>query len=466
MGEQNLQRNEREDRHRDARIEQNCNSSEHNCNRRERERERALPSESVVTIMEPARDLNAPLLPESDGDNSIEEVRSPSGALGSKRASSDLLTDDRLLLPQLSGKWIFKVQQSNLGKWDEKFQDAGDGSQERQEYNRKQRATLQAYQEVHNLDKEVHDLDLPLQERASTAKLELAENLAVNASNLANILLLILKVYASVRSGSIAIIASTLDSLLDLLAGAILWFTRYTMRSYDKYKFPIGNSRVQPVGIVIFAAAMATLGIQVLIEAVRQLVDHEASDKMSTSELVWLCSIMGLATIVKLGLFLYCRSFENEIIRAYSKDHYFDVLTNVVGLGSALLANWFYWWIDPVGAIILAVYTIVNWSQTVLENAVSLIGKGAPPETIQKFTYLALTHSSKIKRIDTVRAYTFGLSYFVEVDIELPEDMPLKEAHDIGQSLQDKFERLPEVERAFVHLDHECFHKPEHSLQI
>ncbi|KAH7416415.1 hypothetical protein KP509_14G090600 [Ceratopteris richardii] len=274
-----------------------------------------------------------------------------------------------------------------------------------------------------------------------------------------------MKVYASVKTRSIAIIASTLDSLLDLLAGAILWFTKYSMSSYDVYSYPIGKSRLQPVGIVIFAAVMATLGVQVLIEAVSQLLEHDASSKLSISQLEWLCSIMGIATVVKLLLFLYCRSFKNEIIKAYSQDHSFDILTNVVGLAAAILADKFYWWIDPVGAILLALYTIINWSKTVLENAVSLIGKCAPPEMIQKLTYMALCHSADIKRIDTVRAYTFGAAYFVEVDIELPEEMPLKEAHDIGQSLQDKFECLPEVERAFVHLDHECSHKPEHSLQ-
>lgn len=42
--------------------------------------------------------------------------------------------------------------------------------------------------------------------------------------------------------------------------------------------------------------------------------------------------------------------------------------------------------------------------------------------------------------------------------------MPLKEAHAIGESLQIKIEELPEVERAFVHLDFECDHKPEHSI--
>ena len=38
--------------------------------------------------------------------------------------------------------------------------------------------------------------------------------------------------------------------------------------------------------------------------------------------------------------------------------------------------------------------------------------------------------------------------------------MKLRESHDIGESLQLKIERLPEVERAFVHLDYEWEHDP------
>ncbi|KAF7147100.1 hypothetical protein RHSIM_Rhsim03G0035700 [Rhododendron simsii] len=102
----------------------------------------------------------------------------------------------------------------------------------------------------------------------------------------------------------------------------------------------------------------------------------------------------------------------------YWPDHYFDVATNLVGLMAAVLGDKFYWWIDPVGAIILAVYTIANWSGTVLENAegscsfsVSLVGQSAPPEVLQK---LVLRHHPQIKWVDTVRTYPFGVLYFVE----------------------------------------------------
>ncbi|XP_075093657.1 metal tolerance protein 4 isoform X2 [Nicotiana tabacum] len=289
------------------------------------------------------------------------------------------------------------------------------------DYYEKQFETLKSFEEVDSIVASNCIDAEDLEEQAQHER-------AMKISNYANVVLLALKIYATVKSGSLAIAASTLDSLLDLMAGAILWLTHLSMKNINIYKYPIGKLRVQPVGIIIFAAVMATL-----------------------------------ATVVKLALWLYCRSSGNNIVRAYAKDHYFDVVTNVVGLVAAVLGDKFYWWIDPVGALILAIYTISNWSGTVLENAASLVGQSAPPEYLQKLTYLVIRHP-QVKRVDTVRAYTFGVLYFVEVDIELPEDLPLKEAHTIGETLQINLEKLPDVERAFVHLDFECEHKPEHSV--
>lgn len=327
------------------------------------------------------------------------------------------------------------------------------------EYYEKQFETLKSFEEVDALTASTDDI----LEETGLSQEQIQQERAMKISNYANIVLLILKIYATIRSGSIAIAASTLDSLLDLMAGGILWFTHLSMKNINIYKYPIGKLRVQPVGIIVFAAVMATLGFQILIQALKELIEDDPSEDMSSNQLIWLCAIMITATVVKLALWLYCRTSGNDIVRAYAKDHYFDVVTNVVGLAAALLGDKFYWWIDPAGAIALALYTIWNWSGTVMENAISLVGQSASPDFLQKLTYLVLRHP-QVKRIDTVRAYTFGVLYFVEVDIELPEELPLKEAHTIGESLQMKIEKIPEVERAFVHLDYECEHKPEHTI--
>lgn len=74
-----------------------------------------------------------------------------------------------------------------------------------------------------------------------------SETFAIRLSNFANLVLFVAKVYASIESRSLAVIASTLDSLLDLLSGFILWFTSHAMRKPNQYRYPIGKKRMQPV---------------------------------------------------------------------------------------------------------------------------------------------------------------------------------------------------------------------------
>lgn len=74
-----------------------------------------------------------------------------------------------------------------------------------------------------------------------------SERMAVHISNIANLFLFMAKVYASVESRSLAVIASTMDSFLDLLSGLILWFTSHAMKNPNQYHYPIGKKRMQPV---------------------------------------------------------------------------------------------------------------------------------------------------------------------------------------------------------------------------
>ncbi|KAF3792469.1 Metal tolerance protein 10 [Nymphaea thermarum] len=322
------------------------------------------------------------------------------------------------------------------------------------EYYKKQGKILEGFTEMETL---IELGCLPGLTEDELKELARSEKSAIHLSNLANLILFAAKVYASVESKSLAVIASTLDSLLDLLSGFILWFTAHAMRKPNQYRYPIGKRRMQPVGIVVFASVMATLGFQILLESARQLIAQKER---------WLIGIMVSVTVIKFGLMVYCQRFENEIVRAYAKDHFFDVVTNSIGLATAILAVRFLWWIDPTGAILIALYTMSTWAKTVLENVWSLVGKTAPPEYLQTLTYLIWNHHVEIRHIDTVRAYTFGSHYFVEVDIVLPGDMPLRKAHDIGEELQERLEQLPQVERAFVHLDFECSHRPEHNKKV
>ncbi len=95
-----------------------------------------------------------------------------------------------------------------------------------------------------------------------------------------------------------------------------------------------------------------------------------------------------------------------------------------------------------------------------------LVGRAATPDFQKKLTWMCINHDQRILHIDTVTAFHYGNNFLVEVHIVLPEEMSVKVAHDIQETLQQKLEILTEVERAFVHIDYETHHDPttEHKL--
>lgn len=116
----------------------------------------------------------------------------------------------------------------------------------------------------------------------------------------------------------------------------------------------------------------------------------------------------------------------------------------------------------------MALYLVLGWFETGHEQVQQLSGKVASRELIASLIWIAMHSSPQIQYVDTVRAYHVGDGVQAEVDIVLPPEMTLREAHDVGEALTLRLERLDDVVRAFVHLDYEFDHHPgcEHVYQL
>jgi len=149
-------------------------------------------------------------------------------------------------------------------------------------------------------------------------------------------------------------------------------------------------------------------------------------------------------------------------VRMLWEDHRNDLFVSSFAILTAAGGSKLVWWLDPVGGMIIALGIIASWLRTLYGQFQFLAGKSAPHDFLQLVIYKAATFSDEIEQVDTVRAYHSGPNFFVEVDIVMAGDTPLWKAHDLSQQMQDKLETLPGVERAFVHVDHEATHTPEH----
>jgi len=98
---------------------------------------------------------------------------------------------------------------------------------------------------------------------------------------IANIVLLVAKVVAAFSSSSLSLIASLVDSALDLLCTLIIWTTnklvQWRIRRLQ-HKFPVGRRRLEPLGILVFSIIMIVSFLQILQESVIKLLPGAARD--------------------------------------------------------------------------------------------------------------------------------------------------------------------------------------------
>ena len=149
-------------------------------------------------------------------------------------------------------------------------------------------------------------------------------NLAIHLSNLANLVLLASKFPLCILTGSLAIIASVLDSVLDLAVGLLLWATRRAVRNENKYQYPIGKARMQPLGIVVFAAIMGTVCIQIMMQGLIDIVSMHTTPALPplrdgvTLKSLLVIVVMCSNIVIKAALWIYCRLFRSEIVKVAS----------------------------------------------------------------------------------------------------------------------------------------------------
>ncbi|CAI6333891.1 unnamed protein product [Periconia digitata] len=279
---------------------------------------------------------------------------------------------------------------------------------------------------------------------------------AVNASFIVNFCLFIIQMYAAISTGSLSLFATAADAFMDLVSSVVMLVTSRLAARPSVYKYPVGRTRIETIGIIMFCCLMTTVAIQLIIESGRTLgggeKDHE---QLHIIPIVF----VGVAIFSKGVLCVYCYLFRRyPSVHVFFVDHRNDIVVNAFGLTMSIIGSRVVWYLDPIGAILIGLLILFSWAANAFEHIWLLVGKSAPKEFISKLIYLVVTHDTRISKVDTCRAYHAGQNYYVEVDIVMDEELPLKITHDVSQSLQRKLEGLADVERAYVHVDYENEH--------
>lgn len=236
-------------------------------------------------------------------------------------------------------------------------------------------------------------------------------------------------------TSSLSVVASLVDAALDFLSTAIVWITSWIIaRPQDKYTYPVGRRRLEPIGVLVFSIIMITSFFQVLIQAFSQLTgpDHTVV-KLSIPAI----AIMASTVVVKGGCWLWCRLIRNSSVQALAQDAETDIVFNISSIFFPLVGYYAnIWWLDPLGAVLLSLFVILNWSRTSATHIRNLTGAAATADERNILLYLTMRFAKTIKQIQGLSAYHAGDKLNVEVDIVVDESISLRDSHDLGESLQ------------------------------
>ncbi|CAF3559619.1 unnamed protein product [Rotaria socialis] len=194
-------------------------------------------------------------------------------------------------------------------------------------------------------------------------------------------ILLILKVVATIWSSSMSIRSLVGDSAVDLINLSLLLGASFIAKR-NKNKYPLGRENIETLAILTMAVIMTGMLGGVIIQAGLRLwakyqyfFSHgEVPEKANIT--VASASIVGALILIKLILLVVCVFNKSAHSKALKKDHQSDILMNLGALGFGYLGsfgthgNWTEKLIiiDDIGAICLASYGIYAWLPQIQEN--------------------------------------------------------------------------------------------------
>ncbi|CAJ2507952.1 Uu.00g091380.m01.CDS01 [Anthostomella pinea] len=295
----------------------------------------------------------------------------------------------------------------------------------------------------------------------------LRHQIAVYGSFCANVLLSVLQLYGAISSGSLSLFTTCADSVFDPLSNLTLILTYRAVKKVDPSRFPSGKARLENVGNITFCFLMIAVSLILIAFSCQDIANRFGTGAVVKDFHLPAVIAVSVAFCTKLALFFYCWGLKDKYsqIDILWQDHRNDLFINGFGVltsvGGAKLA----WWLDPMGAIILSVLITCIWLRTAFKEFLLLVGVVASVEIQQLITYVCVTHSPAIQGIDTVRVYHSGPRLIAEIDVVMDPNASLRDTHDVAEELQFKLEDLPDVERAYVHVDYETTHKPEHAIK-
>lgn len=275
--------------------------------------------------------------------------------------------------------------------------------------------------------------------------------LATYASVTVALILIALKSSVWLMSGSVSLLASLIDSLMDAAASIInLFAVRYALKPAN-HEYRFGHGKVEALAGLAQSAFITGSAVLVLLQGIDRLLHPRPLDSAWLGIAVMVFSIVATLGLLMIQSYVIKRT-GSTAIRADSLHYRSDLLLNASIIVALLLAAYGIHRADAFFGLAIALFIAYSAVQIGRDAVQILMDRELSDEVRDEALSLARSVEG-IVNVHDFRSRQSGHDWFMQMHVEISAQTPLLEAHDLGERVRDRIvERFPQAD-VLIHTD-------------
>ncbi len=256
-------------------------------------------------------------------------------------------------------------------------------------------------------------------------------------------LLTLIKLVVGIASGSVAVLASAIDSVLDMFVSVFNYFAINNSEKPADKTFNYGRGKIEALASVIEGTIISVSGLFLLYQAIKKAINDEVSSYLGISLIVMLIS---LVITISLVLFLnkVARETNSMVIKADALHYKTDVYTNLAVLISLVLVNFTgFEIIDVIVGGGISLFIIYSAYELIQEGVLVLLDRAVDEEIVEKIVKI-IKVEERVNTHHMLKTREAGHQTFVEVHLVFDCIITLMEAHRITDRIEAKIKEIDE----------------------
>jgi len=257
-----------------------------------------------------------------------------------------------------------------------------------------------------------------------------------------------------ILSGSIAVLASAIDSLLDLIVSLFNYFALHNAEKNPDENFHYGRSKIEPLAAVMEGVIISISALFILYGAISKIIYPRDMSNMSESISVMIASFVITAFLV-FFLNYVAKKTKNMVIKADALHYKTDLFSNgAVLFALAAISYTGEQLIDPLLGIAIAIYMIYSAIPIIKEGILMLLDAALPQEDIDKIKEI-LEAQPVVRTYHYLQTRESGSHIFISVHAVFNVSISLYDAHSIADKIEAEIREYFKDKKThiLVHMD-------------